>query len=160
MEAPNKKWWVVSISVHPLQPVLNLIHIDPNIVLELDDSRIFKLGSKSGSSEQEVVGSVNIGSPTAACPKLDPRIDRLCVSLAVEEPCQPGCTDLAFCTNFNHRPMTLFRNCNPEADSELATASTLHRSRSVSIFYCLDINKYYFRFDRRTPIDWKKIESI
>ena len=34
----------------------------------------------------------------------------------VDEPCQPGCSGLSFCTNFNHRPMELFRNCNPEAD--------------------------------------------
>ena len=35
----------------------------------------------------------------------------------VDEPCQPGCSDLSFCSSFNNRPLELFRNCNPEADA-------------------------------------------
>lgn len=35
----------------------------------------------------------------------------------MEEPCQPGCSNLSFCSNFNNRPLELFRNCNPEADA-------------------------------------------
>ena len=35
----------------------------------------------------------------------------------VDEPCQPGCSNLSFCSSFNNRPLELFRNCNPEADA-------------------------------------------
>ena len=35
----------------------------------------------------------------------------------VEEPCQPGCSNLSFCSSFGNRPVELFRNCNPEADA-------------------------------------------
>uniref|UniRef100_A0A8C9U327 Reversion-inducing cysteine-rich protein with Kazal motifs n=1 Tax=Scleropages formosus TaxID=113540 RepID=A0A8C9U327_SCLFO len=34
----------------------------------------------------------------------------------VREPCQLGCKDLTYCTNFNHRPTELFRSCNTQAD--------------------------------------------
>ncbi|XP_033097342.1 reversion-inducing cysteine-rich protein with Kazal motifs-like [Anneissia japonica] len=34
----------------------------------------------------------------------------------VEEPCEPGCSGLEFCTNFNGRPTELFRSCNAHAD--------------------------------------------
>lgn len=32
-------------------------------------------------------------------------------------PCQQGCSGLAFCTNFNHRPTQLFRSCTARADA-------------------------------------------
>ena len=35
----------------------------------------------------------------------------------VDEPCQPGCPSLAFCSSFSNRPLELFRSCNPEADA-------------------------------------------
>lgn len=34
-----------------------------------------------------------------------------------EVPCQQGCSGLAFCTNFNHRPTQLFRSCTARADA-------------------------------------------
>ncbi|XP_078018677.1 reversion-inducing cysteine-rich protein with Kazal motifs [Epinephelus lanceolatus] len=34
----------------------------------------------------------------------------------VREPCQLGCKDLAYCTNFNNRPTELFRSCNVQSD--------------------------------------------
>ncbi|XP_062335270.1 reversion-inducing cysteine-rich protein with Kazal motifs [Osmerus eperlanus] len=34
----------------------------------------------------------------------------------VREPCQLGCKDLAYCTNFNNRPTELFRSCNIQSD--------------------------------------------
>ncbi|XP_054718060.1 reversion-inducing cysteine-rich protein with Kazal motifs-like [Uloborus diversus] len=34
----------------------------------------------------------------------------------VEEPCELGCEGLSYCTNFNHRPTELFRNCNARTD--------------------------------------------
>uniref|UniRef100_A0A8C5HGK9 Reversion-inducing cysteine-rich protein with Kazal motifs n=1 Tax=Gouania willdenowi TaxID=441366 RepID=A0A8C5HGK9_GOUWI len=34
----------------------------------------------------------------------------------VREPCQLGCKDLTYCTNFNNRPTELFRGCNVQAD--------------------------------------------
>jgi len=34
----------------------------------------------------------------------------------VEEPCQPGCSNLSFCSSFNNRPLELFRSCSPQAD--------------------------------------------
>lgn len=39
----------------------------------------------------------------------------------VEDRCQAGCSGLEFCTNFNNRPLTLFRQCNEEADNEAKT---------------------------------------
>uniref|UniRef100_A0A673C786 Reversion-inducing cysteine-rich protein with Kazal motifs n=1 Tax=Sphaeramia orbicularis TaxID=375764 RepID=A0A673C786_9TELE len=34
----------------------------------------------------------------------------------VREPCQLGCKDLHYCTNFNNRPTELFRSCNVQSD--------------------------------------------
>uniref|UniRef100_A0A665VUH4 Reversion-inducing cysteine-rich protein with Kazal motifs n=1 Tax=Echeneis naucrates TaxID=173247 RepID=A0A665VUH4_ECHNA len=34
----------------------------------------------------------------------------------VREPCQLGCKDLTYCTNFNNRPTELFRSCNVQSD--------------------------------------------
>ncbi|XP_061569070.1 reversion-inducing cysteine-rich protein with Kazal motifs [Cololabis saira] len=34
----------------------------------------------------------------------------------VREPCQLGCKDLTYCTNFNNRPTELFRSCNIQSD--------------------------------------------
>ncbi|XP_076460929.1 reversion-inducing cysteine-rich protein with Kazal motifs-like [Babylonia areolata] len=34
----------------------------------------------------------------------------------VEEPCQPGCSGLSFCSTFNDRPAELFRTCTRDAD--------------------------------------------
>lgn len=34
----------------------------------------------------------------------------------VEEPCELGCEGLNYCTNFNHRPTELFRNCDSRTD--------------------------------------------
>ncbi|KAM9553317.1 reversion-inducing cysteine-rich protein with Kazal motifs-like isoform 1-T1 [Salvelinus alpinus] len=34
----------------------------------------------------------------------------------VREPCQLGCKDLGYCTNFNNRPTELFRSCNVQSD--------------------------------------------
>ncbi|KAM4718862.1 reversion-inducing cysteine-rich protein with Kazal motifs [Anableps anableps] len=34
----------------------------------------------------------------------------------VREPCQLGCKDLTYCTNFNNRPTELFRSCNMQSD--------------------------------------------
>ncbi|KAJ8374848.1 hypothetical protein SKAU_G00054280 [Synaphobranchus kaupii] len=34
----------------------------------------------------------------------------------VREPCQLGCKDLTYCTNFNNRPTELFRSCNTQSD--------------------------------------------
>ncbi|XP_029687796.1 reversion-inducing cysteine-rich protein with Kazal motifs [Takifugu rubripes] len=34
----------------------------------------------------------------------------------VREPCQLGCRDLTYCTNFNNRPTELFRSCNVQSD--------------------------------------------
>lgn len=39
-------------------------------------------------------------------------------------PCQQGCSGLAFCTNFNHRPTQLFRSCTARADA--AAREDLH----------------------------------
>uniref|UniRef100_A0A672NAN3 Reversion inducing cysteine rich protein with kazal motifs n=1 Tax=Sinocyclocheilus grahami TaxID=75366 RepID=A0A672NAN3_SINGR len=34
----------------------------------------------------------------------------------VREPCQLGCKDLSYCSNFNNRPTELFRSCNVQSD--------------------------------------------
>ncbi|XP_033639318.1 reversion-inducing cysteine-rich protein with Kazal motifs-like [Asterias rubens] len=38
----------------------------------------------------------------------------------VQEPCQPGCSGLTYCTNFNDRPADLFRSCSTRSDSGAA----------------------------------------
>ncbi|XP_071811798.1 reversion-inducing cysteine-rich protein with Kazal motifs-like isoform X2 [Apostichopus japonicus] len=34
----------------------------------------------------------------------------------VQEPCQPGCSGLDYCSNFNDRPTELYRSCNTRSD--------------------------------------------
>ncbi|GAB1600990.1 reversion-inducing cysteine-rich protein with Kazal motifs-like [Argonauta hians] len=41
---------------------------------------------------------------------------QMCIK-QVDEPCTLGCNGLNFCTNFNNRPVEMFRNCNAKADS-------------------------------------------
>ncbi|XP_078702722.1 reversion-inducing cysteine-rich protein with Kazal motifs-like isoform X3 [Branchiostoma floridae x Branchiostoma belcheri] len=36
----------------------------------------------------------------------------------VQEPCQLGCSELNFCTNFNNRPTELFRSCASRSDED------------------------------------------
>ncbi|XP_038077039.1 reversion-inducing cysteine-rich protein with Kazal motifs-like [Patiria miniata] len=39
----------------------------------------------------------------------------------VQEPCQPGCSGLTYCTNFNDRPTDLFRSCSARSDTGAAS---------------------------------------
>lgn len=41
---------------------------------------------------------------------------QMCIK-QVDEPCKLGCDGLQFCTNFNNRPVELFRSCNAKADN-------------------------------------------
>lgn len=49
---------------------------------------------------------------------------RTCID-EVDEPCELGCDGLSFCTNFNNRPMELFRSCTPQADEAARNDVTL-----------------------------------
>eukprot|EP00106_Octopus_bimaculoides_P014620 XP_014782062.1 PREDICTED: reversion-inducing cysteine-rich protein with Kazal motifs-like [Octopus bimaculoides] len=41
---------------------------------------------------------------------------QMCIK-QVDEPCTLGCDGLNFCTNFNNRPVEMFRSCNSKADN-------------------------------------------
>lgn len=51
----------------------------------------------------------------------------------VEEPCKLGCSGLAYCTNFNHRPTEHFRSCTEDADLAAAKALQLWRQGTISL---------------------------
>lgn len=42
----------------------------------------------------------------------------------VQEPCQPGCSGLDYCTKFNNRPTELFRSCNSRSDGSARSDMT------------------------------------
>lgn len=50
-------------------------------------------------------------------------------SFSVDEPCELGCDGLSFCTNFNNRPMELFRSCNSQSDDAARNDFTLWQNQ-------------------------------
>ncbi|XP_006005911.1 reversion-inducing cysteine-rich protein with Kazal motifs [Latimeria chalumnae] len=51
----------------------------------------------------------------------------------VREPCQLGCKDLTFCTNFNNRPTELFRSCNAQSDQGAMNDMKLWENGSIKM---------------------------
>ncbi|XP_022079784.1 reversion-inducing cysteine-rich protein with Kazal motifs-like isoform X2 [Acanthaster planci] len=49
----------------------------------------------------------------------------------VQEPCQPGCSGLTYCTNFNNRPTDLFRSCSARSDGGAANDMQLWSEGSI-----------------------------
>ncbi|XP_034028969.1 reversion-inducing cysteine-rich protein with Kazal motifs [Thalassophryne amazonica] len=63
----------------------------------------------------------------------------------VREPCQLGCKDLTYCTNFNNRPTELFRSCNVQSDQGAMNDFKLWSNGSIKMPFMnipvLDIRK-------------------
>ncbi|XP_029445745.1 reversion-inducing cysteine-rich protein with Kazal motifs isoform X1 [Rhinatrema bivittatum] len=63
----------------------------------------------------------------------------------VREPCQLGCKNLTYCTNFNNRPTELFRSCNAQSDQGAMNDMKLWEKGSIKMPFMnipvLDIKK-------------------
>ncbi|XP_055434502.1 reversion-inducing cysteine-rich protein with Kazal motifs isoform X3 [Bubalus kerabau] len=63
----------------------------------------------------------------------------------VREPCQLGCRNLTYCTNFNNRPTELFRSCNAQSDQGAMNDMKLWEKGSIKMPFIsipvLDIKK-------------------
>ncbi|MGH0126428.1 UNVERIFIED_CONTAM: hypothetical protein FKN15_051768 [Acipenser sinensis] len=72
----------------------------------------------------------------------------------VQEPCQLGCKDLSYCTNFNNRPTGLFRSCNAQSDQGAMDDMKLWEKGSIKMPFMnipvLDIRKCH-------PEMWKAV---
>uniref|UniRef100_A0A8C5ME93 Reversion-inducing cysteine-rich protein with Kazal motifs n=1 Tax=Leptobrachium leishanense TaxID=445787 RepID=A0A8C5ME93_9ANUR len=72
----------------------------------------------------------------------------------VREPCQLGCRNLTYCTNFNNRPTELFRSCNAQSDMGALNDMKLWEKGSINMkimnISVLDIRKCH-------PEMWKAI---
>lgn len=72
----------------------------------------------------------------------------------VREPCQLGCRNLTYCTNFNNRPIELFRSCNAQSDQGAMNDMKLWEKGSIKMPFMnipvLDIRKCH-------PEMWKAI---
>ncbi|CAJ0966381.1 unnamed protein product [Ranitomeya imitator] len=72
----------------------------------------------------------------------------------VREPCQLGCRNLTYCTNFNNRPTELFRSCNAQSDQGAMNDMKLWEKGSIKMPFMnipvLDIRKCH-------PEMWKAI---
>ncbi|XP_069500841.1 reversion-inducing cysteine-rich protein with Kazal motifs [Ambystoma mexicanum] len=51
----------------------------------------------------------------------------------VREPCQLGCRNLSYCTNFNNRPTELFRSCNSQSDQGAMNDMKLWEKGSIQM---------------------------
>ncbi|XP_068092712.1 reversion-inducing cysteine-rich protein with Kazal motifs [Hyperolius riggenbachi] len=72
----------------------------------------------------------------------------------VREPCQLGCRNLTYCTNFNNRPTEFFRSCNAQSDQGAMNDMKLWEKGSIKMPFMnipvLDIRKCH-------PEMWKAI---
>nr|XP_033785523.1 reversion-inducing cysteine-rich protein with Kazal motifs isoform X3 [Geotrypetes seraphini] len=72
----------------------------------------------------------------------------------VREPCQLGCKNLSYCTNFNNRPTELFRSCTTQSDQGAMNDMKLWEKGSIKMPFMnipvLDIKKCQ-------PETWKAI---
>ncbi|XP_078454007.1 reversion-inducing cysteine-rich protein with Kazal motifs-like [Lampetra planeri] len=75
----------------------------------------------------------------------------------VHEPCQLGCKDLSYCTNFNNRPTELFRSCNAQADQGALNDMRLWEHGAISMPF-LSIPVRDVR--RCRPEAWKAIACV
>ncbi|ELT93237.1 hypothetical protein CAPTEDRAFT_32393, partial [Capitella teleta] len=51
----------------------------------------------------------------------------------VAEPCELGCSNLSFCSNFNYRPTEMFRRCDPEADDMAKKTAQIWSQGAISL---------------------------
>ncbi|XP_022238153.1 reversion-inducing cysteine-rich protein with Kazal motifs-like [Limulus polyphemus] len=74
-----------------------------------------------------------------------------------EEPCELGCEGLSYCTNFNYRPIQLFRSCEVRADRAARSDVELWRAGVIHLpvmdVPVLDISTCY-------PETWKTIACV
>lgn len=75
----------------------------------------------------------------------------------VREPCQLGCKDLGYCTNFNNRPIELFRSCNVQSDQGAMNDFKLWSNGTIKMPFMnipvLDIRKCL-------PDMWKAVACV
>lgn len=55
------------------------------------------------------------------------------VFCAVDSHCEPGCSRLSYCSNFNGRPQQLFRSCNQQSDEDARKAVKLWAAGVISM---------------------------
>lgn len=98
-----------------------------------------------GSFETECLGEV-IESSLKQC------ID------GVDEPCELGCDGLSFCTNFNNRPISLFRSCNILSDLAAQEDVTIWQQKGFVSLPGLDLP--IRNISQCSPEMWKSIACI
>ncbi|XP_061411665.1 reversion-inducing cysteine-rich protein with Kazal motifs [Lethenteron reissneri] len=75
----------------------------------------------------------------------------------VREPCQLGCRDLNYCTNFNNRPTELFRGCNAQADQGALNDIRLWERGTIQMpFLIIPVKD----IRRCQPETWKAIACV
>ncbi|KAJ7313678.1 hypothetical protein JRQ81_005284, partial [Phrynocephalus forsythii] len=72
----------------------------------------------------------------------------------VREPCQLGCRNLSYCTNFNNRPTELFRSCNAQSDQGAMNDMKLWEKGSIKMPF---INIPVLDIKKCQPEMWKAI---
>ncbi|ETE66476.1 Reversion-inducing cysteine-rich protein with Kazal motifs, partial [Ophiophagus hannah] len=72
----------------------------------------------------------------------------------VREPCQLGCRNLTFCTNFNNRPTELFRSCNAQSDQGAMNDMKLWEKGSIKMPF---INIPVLDIKKCQPEMWKAV---
>uniref|UniRef100_A0A8C4VES7 Reversion-inducing cysteine-rich protein with Kazal motifs n=1 Tax=Gopherus evgoodei TaxID=1825980 RepID=A0A8C4VES7_9SAUR len=72
----------------------------------------------------------------------------------VREPCQLGCRNLTYCTNFNNRPTELFRSCNAQSDQGAMNDMKLWEKGSIKMPF---INIPVLDIKKCQPETWKAI---
>ncbi|NXE38161.1 RECK protein, partial [Ptilorrhoa leucosticta] len=72
----------------------------------------------------------------------------------VREPCQLGCRNLTYCTNFNNRPTELFRSCNTQSDQGAMNDMKLWEKGSIKMPF---INIPVLDIKKCQPEMWKAI---
>ncbi|KAF3821262.1 hypothetical protein GH733_011415 [Mirounga leonina] len=72
----------------------------------------------------------------------------------VREPCQLGCRNLTYCTNFNNRPTELFRSCNAQSDQGAMNDMKLWEKGSIKMPF---INIPVLDIKKCQPEMWKAV---
>nr|XP_028559628.1 reversion-inducing cysteine-rich protein with Kazal motifs isoform X1 [Podarcis muralis] len=72
----------------------------------------------------------------------------------VREPCQLGCRNLTYCTNFNNRPTELFRSCNAQSDQGAMNDMKLWEKGTIKMPF---INIPVLDIKKCQPEMWKAI---
>nr|XP_056713840.1 reversion-inducing cysteine-rich protein with Kazal motifs [Euleptes europaea] len=75
----------------------------------------------------------------------------------VREPCQLGCRNLTYCTNFNNRPTELFRSCSAQSDQGAMNDMKLWEKGSIKMPF---INIPVLDIKKCQPEMWKAIACL